>query len=149
MASATYIRYSNHYYYSGVNGIIEFDTRNPQEYRHLQFLDKPTTGDLNTWLQSNAVKMPLTGTWVFNSTLTNFPSGSSDYNISFTCGDVTYSKITLSETSTMKYGSTAVYGNSNWIGAYRTITFTSPVKYEGNEEFVWWFVDNATPRLSL
>lgn len=35
---------------------------------------------------------------------------------------------------------------SPWINeAYRTITFTQPVQYQGNEEFVKWFTDNAKP----
>lgn len=35
---------------------------------------------------------------------------------------------------------------SPWINeAYRTITFTEPVQYQGNEEFVKWFTANAKP----
>lgn len=35
---------------------------------------------------------------------------------------------------------------SPWINeAYRTITFTEPVQYQGNEEFVKWFTQNAKP----
>lgn len=115
-------------------------------YRNLKFYS-PTTGDLNTWLQGNAVKMPLEGTWVFNNTLTNaqfaftgdFVSNGTNYTtINFSAGYFTYD-----QTQVYQHASTMDSGWSNQ--AYRTITFTSPVKYEGNEEFVRWFVDNATP----
>lgn len=115
-------------------------------YRNLKFY-YPTTGDLNTWLQGNAVRMPLEGTWVFNNTLTNaqfaftgdFVSNGINYTtINFSAGYFTYD-----QTQVYQHASTMDSGWSNQ--AYRTITFTSPVKYEGNEEFVRWFVDNATP----
>ena len=38
-------------------------------YRNLKFYS-PTTGELKTWLEANAVRLPLTGTWVFNEKLT-------------------------------------------------------------------------------
>ena len=120
------------------------DTWALQAYRNLKFYS-PTTGDLNTWLQGNAVRMPLEGTWVFNNTLTNarfaftgdFVSNGTNYTtINFSAGYFKYD-----QTQVYQHASTMDSGWSNQ--AYRTITFTSPVKYEGNEEFVRWFVDNA------
>ena len=117
-------------------------------YRNLKFY-YPTTGDLNTWLQGNAVKVPITGTWVFNSTLTNNSSTNRGGVFPFTSNSTTYNGITLTGTGsslTVKYNAATVYSSGAWSdAAYRTITFTQPVKYEGNEEFVRWFVDNATP----
>lgn len=122
------------YFIGGVSG----------EYRNLKFL-KPATGELKTWLEANAVKMPLTGTWVFNNTLTNaqfaftgdFVSNGTNYTtINFSAGYFKYD-----QTQVYQHASTMDSGWSNQ--AYRTITFTQPVKYEGNEEFVRWFVDNA------
>lgn len=134
-------------------------------YRNLKFYS-PTTGDLNTWLQGNAVKMPLTGTYVFNSTPTAPSSDvdsreiSSSTNVSILFPDYTGSdpllltRIEASSDGTISF-ETYVNGEPNLVGAYsngtwedsslRTITFTQPVQYEGNEEFVRWFVDNATP----
>lgn len=123
------------YFIGGVSG----------EYRNLKFL-KPTTGELKTWLEANAVKMPLTGTWVFNSrpSPNNTPG---QCNISFTSNGVSYTKITIGSTGSISYGDYAdQYDGSKWGDeADRTITFTQPVPYEGNEEFVRWFVDNAVP----
>lgn len=114
-------------------------------YRNLKFYS-PTTGELKTWLEANAVKMPLTGTWVFNSrpSPNNTPG---QCNISFTSNGVSYTKITIGSTGSISYGDYAdQYDGSKWGDeADRTITFTQPVPYEGNEEFVRWFVDNATP----
>lgn len=109
-------------------------------YRNLKFYS-PTTGELKTWLEANAVKMPLTGTWVFNNTLTNaqfafigdFVSNETNYTtINFSAGYFKYD-----QTQVYQHASTMDSGWSNQ--AYRTITFTQPVKYEGNEEFVRWF----------
>lgn len=124
-------------------------------YRNLKFY-YPTTGDLNTWLQGNAVKMPLEGTWVFNEKLTTAtPPLRTD--IAFTSNGTEFTNIHtggggLEPTKSyyLFYNDTEVNSNSaytgNWVNqAYRTITFTQPVQYEGNEEFVRWFVDNATP----
>lgn len=124
------------YFIGGVSG----------EYRNLKFL-KSTTGELKTWLEANAVKMPLTGTWVFNSTLTN---ASFEFTGDFISNGTNYTTISFSA-GYFKYNQTEVYQHastmdSDWSNqAYRTITFTQPVKYEGNEEFVRWFVDNAVP----
>ena len=41
-----------------------------ENYRYVKF-EKPATGNLLAWLEANAVKMPLEGTWVFNETLSN------------------------------------------------------------------------------
>lgn len=42
---------------------------NMQEaYRQITF-EKPATGELKTWLEANAVRLPLTGAWVFSNKL--------------------------------------------------------------------------------
>lgn len=43
-----------------------------ENYRYVKF-EKPATGNLLAWLEANAVRLPLTGTWVFNETLTDAP----------------------------------------------------------------------------
>ena len=43
-----------------------------ENYRYVKF-EKPATGDLLTWLEANAVRLPLIGTYVFNETLTAAP----------------------------------------------------------------------------
>lgn len=124
-------------------------------HRNLKFYS-PTTGELKTWLEANAVKMPLTGTWVFNEKLTAAkPPLRTD--IAFTSNGIEFTSINtggggLEPTKSyyLFYNDTKVNSNSaytgNWVNqAYRTITFTEPVQYEGNEEFVRWFVDNAAP----
>lgn len=124
-------------------------------YRNLKFYS-PTTGELKTWLEANAVKMPLTGTWVFNEKLTAAePPLRTD--IAFTSNGIEFTSINtggggLEPTKSyyLFYNDTKVNSASaytgNWVNqAYRTITFTEPVQYEGNEEFVRWFVDNAAP----
>lgn len=130
---------------------------NMQEaYRQIT-LEKPATGDLLTWLEVNAVKMPLTGTWVFNETLTaakpplhtdvTFSSNGTQFT-NINRGEVT-GGLEPTKSYYLFYDDTKVNSNSaytgNWVNqAYRVITFTQPVQYEGNEEFVRWFVDNAT-----
>lgn len=115
-------------------------------YRNLKFY-YPTTGDLNTWLQGNAVRMPLEGTWVFNNTLTDAQFA---FTGDFVSNGTNYTTINFSA-GYFKYDQTQVYQHasimdSGWSNqAYRTITFTQPVYYQDNEEFVRWFVDNATP----
>lgn len=116
-------------------------------YRQIT-LEKPATGDLLTWLEANAVRLPLEGTWVFNERLNGLAAGG-DWDIAFTSNDNFYSKFIKSSDS-ISYGSTMVYvipsKESPWINeAYRTITFTEPVQYQGNEEFVKWFTQNAKP----
>lgn len=113
-------------------------------YRSLKFYS-PATGELKTWLESNAVRLPLTGTWVFNNVISN-TNAPGICNISFTCDGTSYTKIEITATSSIYYGGTGPQYDMKWgDDSYRTITFTQPVKYEGNEEFVRWFVDNATP----
>lgn len=126
-------------------------------YRNLKFYS-PTTGELKTWLEANAVKMPLTGTWVFNETLSN-PSFLSQtaHNVSIQANsnsqDITAMRFELrNDTGAMEISYVVPGGNSfsayheTWRNAaYRVITFTEPVQYQGNEEFVRWFVDNVTP----
>lgn len=124
-------------------------------YRNFKFY-YPTTGDLKTWLEANAVKMPLEGTWVFNEKLTTAtPPLRTD--IAFTSNGTEFTNIHtggggLEPTKSyyLFYNDTNVNRDSaytgNWVNqAYRAITFTQPVQYEGNEEFVRWFVDNAAP----
>lgn len=126
-----------------------------EAYRQIT-LEKPVTGELKTWLEANAVKMPLEGTWVFNETLSN-PSFLSQtaHNVSIQANsnshDITAMRFELrNDTGAMEISYVVPGGNSfsayheTWTNAaYRAITFTEPVKYYGNEEFVRWFVDNA------
>lgn len=133
------------YFIRGVSG----------EYRNLKFL-KSTTGELKTWLEANAVKMPVTGTWVFNEKLTTanpplrtdiaFTSNGTEFtNMNTGGGDLEPTKSYCLFYNDTKVNRDSAY-TGNWVNsAYRTITFTQPVKYEGNEEFVRWFVDNAVP----
>ncbi len=131
------------YFIGGVSG----------EYRNLKFL-KSTTAELTTWLEANAVKMPITGTWVFNEKLTAaqpplrtdiaFTSNGTEFTNMNTGGG----NLELTKSYYLFYNDTKVNSDSAYTGkwvnsAYRTITFTQPVQYEGNEEFVRWFVDNA------
>lgn len=72
---------------------------NMQEaYRQIT-LAEPATGELLTWLEANAVRLPLTGTWVFNETVnvTNIEPGpgKSEYNIPFTSNGSNYEKLEL------------------------------------------------------
>lgn len=125
-------------------------------YRNLKFYS-PTTGELKTWLEANAVKMPLTGTWVFNEKLTAAEPAPLRTDIAFTSNGIEFTSIntggrSLEPTKSycLFYNDTKVNSDSaytgNWVNqAYRTITFTEPVQYEGNEGFVRWFVDNAAP----
>lgn len=143
-----YFGYGNNtlsYFIGGVSG----------EYRNLKFL-KPATGELKTWLEANAVKMPLTGTWVFNEKLTTanpplrtdiaFASNGTEFtSINTGGGDMGPTKSYPLFYNDIKVNNDSAY-TGNWVNqAYRTVTFTQPVKYEGNEEFVRWFVDNAAP----
>lgn len=133
------------YFIGGVSG----------EYRNLKFL-KSTTGELKTWLEANAVKCPLQGTWVFNEKLTianpplrtdiAFASNGTEFtSINTGGGDMETTKSYPLFYNDTKVNSDSAY-TGNWVNqAYRTITFTKPVQCEGNEEFVRWFVDNAVP----
>lgn len=134
-----------------------------ENYRQIT-LAEPATGELKTWLESNAVRLPLTGTWVFDAT-PNLPSSeidispiSSSTDISIlepdydtANGPLLLTGINVSESSIGFYTYLdgdehlyQAYGNGAWEdNSMRAITFTEPVQYEGNEEFVRWFVDNA------
>lgn len=124
-------------------------------YRNLKFYS-PTTGELKTWLEANAVRLPLTGTWVFNEKLTTanpplrtdiaFASNGTEFtSINTGGGGMEPTKSYPLFYNDIKVNNDSAY-TGNWVNqAYRTITFTQPVKYEGNEEFVRWFVDNAVP----
>lgn len=118
-------------------------------------LEKPATGELKTWLEANAVRLPLTGTWVFNSRLTTtdpplhtdvaFISNGTEFtNINTEGGNLEPVKSYY-----LFYNDTRVIQDAayqDWDNeAYRTITFTQPVQYQGNEEFVKWFTANAKP----
>lgn len=130
-----YAGYGNNtlsYFIGGVSG----------EYRNLKFYS-PTTGELKTWLEANAVRLPLTGTWVFNNVISN-TNAPGICNIPFTCDGTSYTKIEITATGSIYYGGTGPQYDMKWgDDSYRTITFTEPVQYEGNEEFIRWFVDNA------
>ena len=117
------------------------------------YRQKPATGELKTWLEANAVRLPLTGTWVFKSTPTKCPG---DFNINFNSNGSSFTGIYYSgeaaKSDPIRYIASpsgtylTVYDNGAWEDqAYRVITFTEPVQYQGNEEFVKWFTDNAKP----
>lgn len=124
-------------------------------YRQIT-LEKPATGELKTWLEANAVRLPLTGTWVFNSKLTTaepppstnvaFISNGTEFtNINTGGGNQEPTKSYYLYYNDIKVNSDSAY-TGKWVNsAYRTITFTQPIQYQGNEEFVRWFVDNAVP----
>lgn len=125
-------------------------------YRQIT-LEKPATGELKTWLEANAIRLPLEGTWVFNTGLTVYAETTGTYNInvSFTCDNVNYTSMKISQ-ARLGYapgviysgssGDKTVYNGVSWDNeAYRTITFTQPVQYQGNEEFVKWFTNNVVP----
>lgn len=128
-----------------------------ENYRYVKF-EKPATGNLLTWLEANAVRLPLEGTWVFNEKLTAAePPRHTD--IAFTSNGTEFTNINRGEATGgleptksyyIFYDDTKVNSDSaysgNWVNqAYRTITFTEPVQYQGNEEFVKWFTANAKP----
>lgn len=133
-------------------------------YRQIT-LEKPATGELKTWLEANAVRLPLTGTWVFNTT-PNPPSSevnigeiSSSTNISILDPDYTGTDPLLLTGISVSGNSISfethlngeqilytAYSDGAWVdSSMRAITFTQPVQYQGNEEFVRWFVNNAVP----
>lgn len=118
-----------------------------QNYRHIILTKDKAKDDFGSWLDWNAVRLPLTGTWAFNSTLSN---ASFEFSGNFISNGTNYSAIKFSA-GYFYYNSIEVYQNastvdSGWADeAYRTITFTSPVQYYGNEDFVKWFTQNAYP----
>lgn len=121
-----------------------------ENYRYVKF-EKPATGNLLTWLEANAVRLPLEGTWVFNATPSD-PSGLGSativWPVNFKCSSSGISSIitsiTLSlnsatdklqmtytgypeGTSSSNVSSFVVYGSTagTWVNqAYRAITFT-------------------------
>ena len=126
-------------------------------YRQIT-LEKPATGELKAWLEANAVRLPLIGTWVFNSRLSDSATKGKTItgNVEFVSNSVSYTSMTINygaahgdngySVSDTLYGATQVYTIGSWKNqAYRTITFTQPVQYQGNEEFVKWFTANAKP----
>lgn len=133
-------------------------------YRQIT-LAEPATGDLLTWLEANAVRLPLKGTWVFNK-IPNPPSSeviiggiSSSTDISILNPDYTGTDPLLLTGINVSGNNinfeTYLDGEQNLYTAYsngvwedssmRVITFTKPVKYAGNEDFVKWFTANARP----
>lgn len=138
MAMVSQLVYDNDMAYSTATGWANTN------YRQIT-LAKPATGNLLTWLESNAVRLPLTGTWVFNNVISN-KNAPGTCNISFTCGGTPYTEMEVTATGSIYYGGEGPVYDMKWgDSSYRTITFTSPVQYTGNEEFVRWFVDNAAP----
>ena len=125
-------------------------------YRQIT-LENPATGELKPWLEANAVRLPLVGTWVFNEKLTTAePPRHTD--VTFTSNGTEFTNINTegggvgepTKSYPLFYNDTKVNSDSAYTGrwvnsAYRTITFTQPVQYEGNEEFVKWFTANAKP----
>lgn len=133
-----------------------------ENYRYVKF-EKPATGNLLTWLEANAVRLPLIGTWVFNTT-PNPPSSevnigeiSSSTNISILDPDYTGTDPLLLTGISVSGNSISfethldgeqilytAYSDGAWEdNSMRVITFTKPVQYQGNEEFVKWFTANA------
>ena len=134
-------------------------------YRQIT-LEKPATGELKTWLEANAVRLPLIGTYVFKNAPTapsldvDSREISSSTNISILFPDYTgaepllLTRIEASSDGTIGFEAyidgepnlVSAYSNGTWEdSSLRTITFTQPVQYQGNEAFVRWFVDNAVP----
>ena len=134
-------------------------------YRQIT-LEKPATGELKTWLEANAVRLPLIGTYVFKNAPTapsldvDSREISSSTNISILFPDYTgaepllLTRIEASSDGTIGFEAyidgepnlVSAYSNGTWVdSSMRAITFTEPVQYQGNETFVRWFVDNAVP----
>lgn len=126
-----------------------------ENYRYIKFA-KPTSDGCRAWLEANAVRLPLTGTWVFNSRLTTtapplhtdvaFISNGTEFtNINTRGGGGNLEPV---KSYYLFYNDTRVIQDAayqDWDNeAYRTITFTQPVQYQGNEEFVKWLTANAT-----
>lgn len=136
-----------------------------ENYRYVKF-EKPATGDLLTWLEANAVRLPLIGTYVFKNTPTapsldvDSKEISSSTNISILFPDYTgtepllLTRIEASSDGTISFETYidgeqilyTAYSDGAWEdSSMRVITFTQPVQYQGNEEFVKWFTANAKP----
>ena len=100
------------------------------------------------------MRLPLTGTWVFNETLTGATNGVQYYGqANFTCSGGAFKGMGY-DTGDEMWAYQAADG-SGTIGVYeptsntweddsmRVITFTKPVQYVDNEDFVKWFTANA------
>lgn len=98
----------------------------------------------------------LKGTWVFNTTLSESATKGTTItgNVEFTSDSTSYATMTINygssygtsgySISDIQYDTTQVNNAATWANqAYRVITFTAPVKREGNEAFYDWFVSNA------
>lgn len=94
---------------------------NMQEaYRQIT-LEKPATGELKTWLGANAVRLPLIGTWVFNSRLSDSATKGKTItgNVEFVSNSVSYTSMPINygaahgdngySVSDTLYGATQVY----------------------------------------
>lgn len=89
----------------------------------------------------------LEGTWVFNNTLTAWPTSLNNTSISVAC--VSNSKpfenldFVNGDSSSIKYGTTTVKTTSWSDVAYRIVTFALPFDGTDNLAFYDWFVTNA------
>lgn len=89
----------------------------------------------------------LEGTWVFNSTLTTWPSSlnNTSVNVAFTSNSSSFDKFDFvnGDSSSLKYGTTTAK-TSSWSNAvYRVITFAQPFDGTDNIVFYDWFITNA------
>lgn len=119
-----------------------------ENYRYIKFA-KPTSDECRAWLEANAVRLPLIGTYVFNSKSSESATKGKTItgNVEFVSNNISYTSMTINygssygtngySISDISYGATQVNTVDAWTNqAYRTITFTQPVYYQGNEEFV-------------
>lgn len=89
----------------------------------------------------------LEGTWVFNNTLTAWPTSLNNTSISVAC--ISNSKpfenfdFVNGDSSSIKYGTTTVKATSWSDVAYRIVTFALPFDGTDNLAFYDWFVTNA------
>ena len=89
----------------------------------------------------------LEGTWVFNTTLTAWPTSLNNTSINVAC--VSNSKpfenldFVNGDSSSIKYGTTTVKTTSWSDVVYRIVTFTLPFDGTDNLPFYDWFITNA------
>lgn len=121
-----------------------------ENYRYVKF-EKPATGNLLTWLEANAVRLPLIGTYVFNNHATTITKSFS-INCNFIFADAACIKLEGEDDAgaylmaiTSDNRRIGIYTSGALAGPDKVITFTQPVQYQGNEEFVKWFTANAKP----
>lgn len=119
-------------------------------YRQIT-LEKPATGELQTWLEANAVRLPLIRTYVFNNHATTITKSFS-INCNFIFADAACIKLEGEDDAGAYLMATTsdnrligIYNSGALAGPNKVITFTQPVQYQGNEEFVKWFTANAKP----